>query len=492
MRSNRWFRSGSGSLSLLLFSWLVLSKTAAGQNTGPVRVQAEVTPGPYFVGQGFELHVGAIAGRERPKIELPRLTDARIWTIGTEIRPISATGIGSVVAHENVFVVRFRLVPTRAGMLEIPAIPAQIQGRSGRSQTKRLSIQPVPLAGRPAEFLGGVGRFELEAAVSAKVARAGQEIDYRITITGPAAWGTTARPDMERFGRLGLGLRIKPKPDQTSDEPPVRTFVFRLRPTRAGEAVLPPVAIAAFDPSLSRYVTHVTKGVPIRVVAVPSFDPTTIDYDAPRAAAGRTGVIIAGATALATILVAAYILLRRARRRLKLPRPFGADRARRFAKYTVRYLRSVSVATNPQSSEPSNLDPQFESLDFAALVPSWNSFPPSTWKPHRARTIFKTGSPEIVRIFARRISERLALYLRLGTGHSPRALTPDEARQGVARVTNSEELAARAGRLIARCDSILYGDLAYEPARDAPKLIDDARRLFEALGRVKNSHRHGG
>ena len=58
-------------------------------------------------------------------------------------------------------------------------------------------------------------------------------------------------------------------------------------PTRAGDIVLPPVSIASFDPALARYVTHVTAGVPIRVVAVPSFDPTTIPDDSLSAAAGR-------------------------------------------------------------------------------------------------------------------------------------------------------------------------------------------------------------
>ena len=98
----------------------------------------------------------------------------------------------------------------------------------------------------------------------------------------------TDRPDLGRYDRLGLGLRIEPKPDETTDEPPARTF--RLSPsadTTPAKPFLPPVAIAAFDPSLSRYVTQVTAGVPIRVVAVPSFDPATIDYDPPSAAMSR-------------------------------------------------------------------------------------------------------------------------------------------------------------------------------------------------------------
>ena len=209
-------------------------------------------------------------GRSVPRSDRsPRPASARLWPGKT----CSWSGFASC--------------PTRAGTLEIPAVQAELKGRSGRSQPKSVSIQAVPLPGRPAEFLGGVGRFELHAEASPKVVRVGQELDFRIKVTGPAAWGMTDRPDLGRYGRLGLGLRIEPKPDETIDEPPARTFVYRLRPTQAGEAVLPPVAIAAFDPSLSHYVTHVTAGVPIRVVAVPSFDPTTINYEPPSTAMSR-------------------------------------------------------------------------------------------------------------------------------------------------------------------------------------------------------------
>ena len=143
---------------------------------------------------------------------------------------------------------------------KFPRFRCRLKDRSGRSQPRSVSIQTVPLLGRPAEFLGGVGRFELHAEASPQVIRVGQELDFRIKVTGPAAWGMTDRPDLGRYGRLGLGLRIEPKPDETTNEPPARSFVYRLRPIHAGEAVLPPVAIAAFDPALSRYVTQVTTG----------------------------------------------------------------------------------------------------------------------------------------------------------------------------------------------------------------------------------------
>ena len=494
---------------------------AAGQSTDLLRVKAELGSGPYIIGQGFELRVGVIAAGQRPKIELPRLNGARAWAIGTEVRPITTSSIGSVVAHENLYVTRFRVVPERGGTLEIPAIQAKWKGRSGRSQPKSVSIQTVPLPGRPAEFLGGIGQFEVHAEALPKMVRIGQELDFRIKVTGPAAWGMTVRPELGRFRRLGLALRIAPKPDETIDEPPTRTFIYRLRPTHAGEAILPPVAIAAFDPSLARYVTHVTAGVPVRVVAVPSFDPTTIDDESLSTALSRPMLILWTVISLGAVSFTVYLILRQWRRRLERPRSFGPELARRFAKQTARYLGILSVerceprgqqgkgeALSEPPPEPSSAlgshggslsrnvsaalarsresETAVELLNFDGPEFNGNLFQPSKWYPSSKPVVLRADSPEIVRSAARRIYERLSSYLLIGTSQSLGVLTPEEARQGVADLTRSGELGAQAAELTAWCDSILYGDLSDEPATELCGLLDDARRLFEALGRVKS------
>ena len=92
------------------------------------------------------------------------------------------------------------------------------------------------------------------------------------------------------------------------------------------------------------------------------------------------------------------------------------------------------------------------------------------------------GAVEPVPFAAREINELLSEYLAAGTGHSPGVLTPAEARDGVAELTSSNELGRTAGELGMRCDVILYREVA----RVADEgLLDDARRLFEVLGRVR-------
>jgi hypothetical protein len=452
-----WFFATSR--RFLELSWLLallLAGPVAGEQAEGLSVRADVASGHYLVGQSFELRVSVVASGERPKVDPPEIAGAVLWLIGTEIKPLLASGIGAVLAEENLFLTRFRVVASRPGTLEVPAIRAQVGQRKGRSRPIRVSIRPVPLLGRPAEFLGGVGQFTVQAQTTARVVRVGQELEYRIRVDGPAARGMTARPELARLAGLSIGLRIEPEPDLTSDEPPARTFVYRLRPTRPGEAVLPPVAIAAYDPALLRYVTRVTSGVPVRVVAVPSFDPATIEGAAavrgpdrpawlPWAAGGFSATLLLGAFAM-------LILVRRGRFR---GAALGPRAARRFAARLARALAS----SGPRPEERGGSLP--------AQVPA-DAF------GHSRRDV------------AHRVSGELVRYLELGTARPPGAITPDEARDGVVELTGSLDLGGQAARLTALCDFALYGDARHaERSSSAQELLEDARGLFAALGRAK-------
>jgi hypothetical protein len=436
---------------------LVLAVAAGAEEPDELRVRTEIAAGRHFVGEGFELRVGVLGADQRPQVERPRIAGAEVWEIGTDLKPISTSGIGAVVSQANLFVSRFRVVARRAGALEIPAIRAEIGGRSGRSQPRRVLIRSVPPQGRPAEFLGGVGRFGLEARVTPQVVRVGQELDFRITVTGPAAWGMVERPDLPRYERLGIGLRIEPKPDELIPEPPSRTFVYSLRPTRAGEVVLPPVVIAAFDPEPGRYLTRATAGVSVRVVAVATFDPATLDIGEPEGGSGGSIGPVAAAGCIAAVLLAgaaAGLAWIRRREGLRLR---GPSAARRYAAGLARRL-----GANPPIA-PGDRD--------------------GTGAPVRGGEVEAPGRPGGESAW--RIGVELIRYLEIGLGRPPGALTPEEARRGVALCSGSDELGARAGRLAAHCDAILYRAASGPPWDDSDGLIDEARGLFAALGRVK-------
>ncbi len=406
-----------------------------------LRVEARLTGGEHYVGQGFELQVAVVARGQRPTVETPVIAGADVWLARNEIRPLSVVSIGRTTIESNAFISRFRVVPRRAGTLEVPPVRASLAGQSGRGRPLKTTVRPLPPEGRPSEFLGGVGSFTLEAEAAPRSVRVGQEFEYRLTISGPAAWGTAGRPELRRFDRLPLGLRIQPGRTDAMREPPSRTYVYRMRPTRSGEAVLPPVAVAAFDPSSQHYVTRMTPGVPVKVVAVPSFDSSAIPDLNPRPetagvrSARRRWILGAGAAILLVGSAGAlFWARRRARRAGRLVGPVASRR------HAAAFARELA---------------------------------------HHAATPTGPDGPAL----ALAISLALVRYLELGIGRPPGALTPEEAGAGVRECTGSDDLGARAARIAARCDGVLYRDAPAPTVDEDPATLRrDGRELFERLG----------
>jgi len=410
---------------------MLFAVPARGQDL-TVRVRARSDT--ILMGQGVDVFVDVPAADRRPKLELPRLDGARTWIVKETFTPTGMSAIGGATASGNVFSTRLRLVATAPGRLVAPPIVATVGGRSGSSAPLRLTVENPPIAGRPPGFLGGVGPFDATAEVEPGRTRVGQEVVYRIRVEGPAAWGMTARPSLDRLRRLPIDPRVVERPDEAVDEPPSRTFVYRIRPMKPGEVVLPPVVIASYDPTAGRYVSRATNGVPLKVVAAPTFDPDELDYRPPTPGASPAKVLTALAAFAVVAAVVVLVLVRRRLARWVGTRFPGRRRAgRAFARQTARKLEA------------------------------------------------REGSDEAT---ARGVLDALVEYARLAADRPPGALTPEEARAAIARAGGSDELGRRAAETAARCDRILFaargtgGD-----ADDGDRLKRDARGLFEALGR---------
>ncbi len=400
-----------------------------------IRVEARANSGVHRVGQGFEVILAVTGADQRPELETPAIQGADAWiSRNNELRPIRVTGIGGVMRGSNVFVGRLRVVPRRAGTLRIPSIRARVGPVTGRCQPIEVEVRPLPSEGRPSEFLGGVGSFTLKAETDSRSVRVGQELRFRIRVEGPAAWGMTGRPDLKRFDRPELGLRVTPGPVELVREPPARTFSYTLRPTRAGELVLPTVAVAAYDPTSGHYLTRVTPAVPVRVVDVPSFDPTTIpDLSRSVEAEGRTPSRYAAVAVGLILLLAAAIGILWVRRRARIAGGLaGPAEARRLARRLARKLARPEARDGPA--------------------------------------------------VAMEIVEGLVEYLRVAEGRPPGAITPEEARAGVERARSLPALGDEAARIVRRCEGMLYRDEP-DPHKDSNRLREEGRSFFVRLGR---------
>jgi len=413
----------STGLVTTVFSILSLLASADDADDGPLRVRVQLAPGTHYVGESLTLTVSVAAEAERPKLTIPRTADAEITLVETDLRPISASGIGDVVETRNLFRYHYRLLAKRSGTLEVPPVTARLGDRSGSTGPLRFKVKDPPIEQRPKEFLGGVGTFDLKAEADPSAVRLGQTLEYRIRLTGPAARSSRNGPALSRLSDLPTRPEVEALEPELVADPPSRVFRYRIRPTRAGDVVLPPVAIAAFDPRIARYVTKVTQGVPIRVADVPTFTSADLQYGPPPEpdavrrsnAQTRSGYVGLG------LIVAAVVLLCR----LAFARRLRVSRARAAA-------------------------------------------------ARRARDLPADGPSEEV---ARWIAEGLVEYLGLTLGRPAGALTPREAEEGIGAATAEYDLAVQSGRLVELCDRTCYGS----GGPSSETLAAEAQAVFVAL-----------
>ena len=129
--------------------------------------------------------------------------------------------------------------------------------QSVRVDSKPIAIKvlPLPEAGKPAEFTGGVGQFTLAAALDRASTTNGEPVNLTVRLSGT---GNLRMIDPPKLGPVS-GLKIltpETKDDVHVEDGAVRgtkTFRFPIIPQGDGRFEVPAVSIAYFDPESKSY-----------------------------------------------------------------------------------------------------------------------------------------------------------------------------------------------------------------------------------------------
>lgn len=128
------------------------------------------------------------------------------------------------------------------------------------SQPVKITVKPVPAEGRPEDFSGAVGEFQLSARVEDRVVTENQPLTLKVRfegrgnaklidmppITYPEGLELYEQQDEARFFRTGTSFK---------------EFKILLIPRREGEFTIPSISVSVFDPNQKTFVRKTTEPI---------------------------------------------------------------------------------------------------------------------------------------------------------------------------------------------------------------------------------------
>jgi hypothetical protein len=123
-----------------------------------------------------------------------------------------------------------------------------------------INVKPLPEAGKPQDFGGGVGDFKVTAALSGDSSVGGEPLTLMVKVAGTGNIGLVGEPKLAPISGVKV---LSPEAKQTTrtSEGRVageRTFNYPLIPTADGKFVIPEIEMGFFNPKTASYYTQTT------------------------------------------------------------------------------------------------------------------------------------------------------------------------------------------------------------------------------------------
>ena len=248
---------------------------------GQIVVKGEAEPRRAYVGQPISLSyrlltrvpVAQVSPEQLPSFDGFLVDDVPVDSTKTRRRVVEGG-----VAYDEYVLARKLLTPTEPGRRRIEPtlfrVTAEVESddlfdrffrgslRELRRSTEGIDLEvlSLPEAGRPADFSGAVGRFEMKAALDRSEAATGDAVGFNVTLEGTGDLRGAAAPGMAALSDFRV---YDPKVDEKSDlrearRHTIRTWSYVLVPLAPGRQEIPALRFSYFDPEEGAYKLAVT------------------------------------------------------------------------------------------------------------------------------------------------------------------------------------------------------------------------------------------
>lgn len=179
-------------------------------------------------------------------------------------RPRQQSEVINGIRYNTAIISQAILFPQVAGDITIPTaeMTASVQVDFFRSQRVELTsnqltlkVKPLPSQGKPEDFTGAVGRFDMQPEISTTDAVTDEPITFRMRISGEGNFSLIQTPELDLPPDFEVyDPEIKEQTSNSSGKVSgTKTFEFLIVPRRAGKYKLNKLSFNYFDPATSQY-----------------------------------------------------------------------------------------------------------------------------------------------------------------------------------------------------------------------------------------------
>ena len=164
------------------------------------------------------------------------------------------------------------------GFFDEPFGPfGQMERRKVTAEPAELDVKPLPAAGRPADFSGAVGKFEMAVESSPKQVKVGDPVTVKMRISGTGNFDRVNAPTLiEPNGWHAYEASGEFKPNDDTQSNGTKTFEMAVVPEER-KTQMPQVQFSYFDPEAEKYVTLKSDPAALVVTGAPVPVPAKVE-----------------------------------------------------------------------------------------------------------------------------------------------------------------------------------------------------------------------
>lgn len=135
----------------------------------------------------------------------------------------------------------------------------------GQASVDATDVLPVPSEGRPSDYRGAVGRYQIVTQATPTSVDAGDPITLNIGIFGSGAMDLLQAPPLAELPNLTADFKVADEPLAGFVQDDSKVFSTTIRPRQAGTTEIPAIRFSFFDPDTEAFETVTSQPIPITV-----------------------------------------------------------------------------------------------------------------------------------------------------------------------------------------------------------------------------------